>query len=180
MGWTYIQGYDKADIVRELTQPDSIKVSCVGNHLWQVREHLNDDGTTERYIVLSLLSNDDGGWGHKDMTEDMGPNYYDCPLSLLKMVPCPDSPYAREWRRKVREHHDRKNALSRMSKSIEVGDIVFFKKRSIPYAEIVSTTGYGRRGTTRSLTGKYNGQKYRVRPGIIERVEKPIIKEQAS
>lgn len=40
----------------------------------------------------------------KMMDESMGPNYYDMPVSYLKLLPPTSSEYANNWREKVREH----------------------------------------------------------------------------
>lgn len=44
----------------------------------------------------------DSEWIYKPIDETMGPCETDCPLSLLDLVPCPDSDYARGWRERVR------------------------------------------------------------------------------
>ena len=58
-----------------------------------------------RIILVNLVVFDKDEWGYKDMSEDMGPGYHDCPLIILKDVPCPDDKYAIEWRKNVMEHH---------------------------------------------------------------------------
>lgn len=107
MGWSY--GYNNRcakDVHREILDPafwgDSLKVvrhaaTSYGRHLWLVCE--KPDGA--RFIALFLINGNDGGWGYKDMTEDMGPCYYDCPLAFLDMVPEANA----RWREKVRAHH---------------------------------------------------------------------------
>lgn len=74
----------------------------VGNHVWQLVQM--PDG--RKFICLDLIAKErNGGWGHKGMSEDMGPCYYDCPLSLLNKADPVDVGYAVEWRKKVREYH---------------------------------------------------------------------------
>jgi hypothetical protein len=60
-------------------------------------------------------------WVYKPMDETMGPCEVDCPLSLLDMVPCPDSDYARKWREEVREFHSKGSASRAV---IAPGDVV--------------------------------------------------------
>jgi len=74
----------------------------VGNHVWQLVKM--PDG--RKFICLDLIAKQrNGGWGYKGMSEDMGPNYYDCPLSLLDKADPVDVGYAVEWRKAVREYH---------------------------------------------------------------------------
>jgi hypothetical protein len=89
----------------------------------------------------------DYGWGYKSMDESMGPAYYTCPLSYLDMVPMPDSPYAREWREKVREYH------AKQRRKFKVGQVVKLVGSTIPQVTITSA---------RPLEGRYNGRTYRI------------------
>lgn len=74
----------------------------VGNHVWQLVQMPSG----RKFICLDLIAKDrNGGWGYKGMSEDMGPCYYDCPLSLLNKADPVDAGYAVEWRSKVRTYH---------------------------------------------------------------------------
>jgi hypothetical protein len=83
--------------------------SCVrGNVLWQVLESRNkDNGNVERFIVCNLLTAYEGRWGYKDMTENMGPYYYSCPLGYLKLTESGKHVH-REWREGVRRYHEKR------------------------------------------------------------------------
>lgn len=100
MGWYYTYGATRRDVIRELTENRSAIVerrACVGNVLWTVEHNLSG-----RWIGCYLLSRGTGdGWGHKPMSEAMGPYYYSCPLSFLDAVPEADA----AWRARVREYH---------------------------------------------------------------------------
>lgn len=109
MGWTTSQSWrTRHDVIEHRTQnsiwyPDNGKhqrrhtclAHCVrGNILWTVWETVNIDLLTSnfckfRYIGCDLIQNfgKEEGHGYKDMCESMGPYYYNCPLSYLKMVP---------------------------------------------------------------------------------------------
>ena len=80
----------------------------------------------ERVILVILLDFDEYRWGYKDMCEDMCPGYFDCPLIILKDVPCPDHEWAIEWRKTVMERHYKKNAKKALIKSLKVGDEIEF------------------------------------------------------
>lgn len=86
-----------------------IKSRVVGNHVWQAIRH---EPTGEVFIHLDLITKQrDGGWGYKGMSEHMGPYFYDCPLSLLKLCTEPSNENAKAWREKVRAYHAVKKAL---------------------------------------------------------------------
>ncbi len=73
--------------------------------VWEVRTY---QGTThipffdDRYILCCALSCYGGEWGYKDMTEDMGPYHYSCPVGYLDMVPLDRFDGDPEWRVEVR------------------------------------------------------------------------------
>lgn len=92
----------------------------VGNHVWQL-VRIDDENRT--FICLDLIAKERGaGWGHKGMSEDMGPCYYDCPLSLLdKADPPREGSYAAAWREKVREYHARKSAKPQAGMVVKYG-----------------------------------------------------------
>lgn len=111
MGWYYPHGYSRKQLIEELTRGGAnagVISKCLrhcvrGNVLWTVRETQRIDMTT-RFIGCDLMQNSDIGWGYKPMDESMGPYYYSCPLSYLDMVPFVANG---EWRKIVREHHQR-------------------------------------------------------------------------
>lgn len=79
-----------------------------------------------RVILVTLCVFDKYEWGYKDMSEDMGPAYHDCPLIILKDVPCPESEWAVEWRQAVMERHYKENAKKAAIKALRPGDMVEF------------------------------------------------------
>lgn len=122
MGWTFNYGATKQDVVREwtreqgwgkdpVTNEERVGVAlkhCVrGNVMWTVHEIKGRETGSNpvRFIGCFLLGTDgQGNWGYKDMEESMGPSYYSCPPSYLDMVPCPNGPYAKDWRELVRQY----------------------------------------------------------------------------
>lgn len=81
----------------------------VGNCIWHL---LRIEATGRIMISLTLIAKErDGGWGEKGMSEDAGPCYYNCPLSLLnKASPAPEGSYAVAWREKVRAYHAKRTS----------------------------------------------------------------------
>jgi hypothetical protein len=157
MGWLYTSGITRSELIARRTKPwenqglsaRCLEHTCVGNVLWTVWEHTKD-GKAERFIGCDLLAGHNGsGWGYKDMEESMGPCYYSCPLKYLDLVPEPDSPYAKEWRTKVREYHARRAR----ARALKVGETVALVGCRIPEVTITSI---------RPLRGTYGGRLYRI------------------
>ena len=128
MGWLFTSGQSRTDLIQRRIAPwannghkgETLKHSAVGNVLWTVRRNTDPDGKSELWIGCDLMSSDRSyGWGYKDMEESMGPCEVSCPLRFLDMVPlrecnatCPKNGHghiwARDWRVKVRQYHDRR------------------------------------------------------------------------
>lgn len=153
MGWLFIYGATKRDLIVKLTSPEEnatrrwepLAHSLRGNVLWAVVE-LTDktDQSRKRFIACYLLrSSRSDGWGYKEMEESMGPNYYSCPLKYLEMVPEANA----AWREAVREHHHQRN------RKVSVGQRIGLINASIPWVVVTSI---------KPLLGIYNGQCYRV------------------
>lgn len=116
MGYTFTKGASKADIIKDILtgggKPQDffpLAHKLVGRYLWVVWEH-NSVDRNARFIGLCLLESEKGfGWGYKPMEESMGPYEVSCPLQFLEITPLPDSPYASDWREKVRAYHAAKS-----------------------------------------------------------------------
>ena len=122
MGWTYIRGFSRDDIVQERLRTSSnewgtwkvlanelVRDEC-GYILWKVMEKTSHKdceysgakaGDVERYIACDLIEKHDGDWGYKDLTEVMHPTCVGCPLEFLDMTPCEN----KDWRAQVRAWH---------------------------------------------------------------------------
>lgn len=128
MGWTFCKP-DRSSLIEEiktrLTRPtawddgsfvDPTDISVVGNTLYALLQRPASaeypDGL--RVILVYLLKGspayrgDSYAWGYKDMSEDMGPCVYTCPLKFLDRSTC-NTPYAVEWRQNCRDYHARKS-----------------------------------------------------------------------
>jgi hypothetical protein len=127
MGWTSftIDKTDKtSDIVKkELTQlggPNKtafeiIDSAMVGSTFYGIQRVTRPDGSTIHFGIVVLttrkkidnLSNDIA-FSYKDMSEDCGPYYYECPIRILDKLDLldtePNGP-ARAWRAKCRSQH---------------------------------------------------------------------------
>jgi hypothetical protein len=185
MGWTFSYSATTKQAVideclrdvtyeTETVSSKAVKHSLNGNHLWYVIEQtVKATGEAQRVICLSLLQYDkrDRCYGHKDMSEDCGPCYYDCPLGFLDMVTPSDSTFAEGWREKVREHHASK-AERRHKEPITVGKTYRLRNVRADYAnEVVTITEVrhtGRTGKGRQYVGILKGRGvYRFSPRVL-------------
>lgn len=129
MGWYYRNGGGRKDLIHELAQNReltneqgmTVTTTCLAHCyrggvfsgvLWSVWERqFTKQGCqcepTERWIGCDLMRCDQGEWGYKPLDESMGPYYYSCPVSYLKLVPPDQFGGNEEWREGVVAHHAR-------------------------------------------------------------------------
>ena len=165
MGWSFIQGATKADIVARSRAGQSyggvrippVASSLVGNHLWQV-EQLPDG---RRFIVLYLLGSEKGyGWGYKDLAESSYPYYFDVPLSFLKMAPVANE----KWREAVRESHAKKGEAKSKKAALRPGMRLRLPEGWNPREVTVVEHGG-------KLYGSAGGQVYSLPPKVMKAAE---------
>jgi len=154
MGWLFIRGASKADVIRNLTAPEENEARywesiahCVrGNVLWAVVEirYKQENRRSKRFIACYLLERDGGEWGYKDMEESMHPYYYSCPLKYLDMAPAANE----KWRAEVRKYHAERNRKFAKGQKVTVRGCA-----SVPWVVIRSL---------RPLLGDYDGATYKL------------------
>jgi hypothetical protein len=134
MGWTYPYGATRAQVIDELTREQenanggvfrTLRKCFRGNTMYALHE-TGPEGQTRKWIGIYLLQRSQGSWGYKDMSEDMHPYYYDCPVSYLDEADEPTSESAKEWRALVRQE-----AEARAAKKPKVGEIWTYGTREV-------------------------------------------------
>lgn len=143
MGWTFYNSYEykngkidrKAECDKLYTWEDEkrkgrvLKSTMRGSVYYAAYEYTNKIENTKEVIgVVTLTSSDvrnDCNFGYKDMSENCGPGYYDCPLSILKLLTPTDNEYALEWRKKCYEKHNKPKSWL---KSLNIGDKIIFTR----------------------------------------------------
>lgn len=87
--------------------------------------------TGERIVWAAVIKithgRGDYGFCYKDMSEDMGPYYYDCPAKVLDLLTPTESEYAKAWRAKCRERL--KHAAEVRARKIEAGSVLVYGGR---------------------------------------------------
>jgi len=159
MGWLYCEN-SRSDLIKSRTKgessPDGSKEwrclahSARGNVLWTVWEIADiSSNVSRRFIGCDLLARSGGTWGYKDMSEEMHPYYYSCPLSYLDMVPVA----CEAWRDGVRKYHEKR------SRKFAVGEVVKLVAGCSP-PEVTVTS-------VKPLRGSFGGINYKVSPRHI-------------
>jgi hypothetical protein len=153
MGWTGQNDWLKPSDVRrniERTWKDSenwnlakIASKAFGRRVWLLIENKQ---TLRKEVVLYLVDKMGDCYGYKDMHEDMGPFFWDCPVAFLTLASAPQTDTAAEWRAKVRTYHQKR------TRSFQVGDSVVIYDRSYKVFEVRKRNIYG---VKRERDGKY-------------------------
>ncbi len=137
MGWTCL--FDK---------PHNVKEYLNGLHTWDTPTHTfkvldsaivsfrtyfaaverTEKSTGEvvvwASIVMMTFHKTGERFCYKEMSENMGPHYVNCPLRIINLLSDTDAKYAIEWREACRAHHAKKTT----GKALQHGDIVTFKR----------------------------------------------------
>jgi len=186
MGWTHTRGASRKDIIKKVTEQkenesgswETIAYCSRGNVVWAVLQITKKkDGqpfSSSRFIMCYLLRSDkDFGWGYKDISEDMGPAYYTCPLKYFSLCPdyfIQDYPHAVEWRANVRESYRLRQELIKNfkeAKETQPDDGVDPEgKFCIMFPQGLKTSYYVME-SVRPLIGKYEATRYRLKQRMI-------------
>jgi hypothetical protein len=179
MGTTVVPGRGThAEIDREImrawTRKDGTVVTNTDCHLTRTAHyHIRRENGEPKVIMVTDIDRmpEAGTWLYKEMSEDMNPYYYDCPLKLLDICPLPNVEgqaleWAKQWRESVRQFHARQEQI----KNIRAGHIIELNSGDLG----VVTRFVGLRKKTIVAAFKDKGsdefKEYRVPPSMIRRV----------
>lgn len=175
MGWTFIRGATKQEVIDEcLTRKPFNYVgksvydrvldkSVQGSALWVVFERTITDPATgapaqvERWIALFLLQANQGCYGYKDMDEGAGPYTYSCPLRFLDLAPEANA----EWRENVRAYWAAKARVRKIRKELKVGTRLKLKGSRISEVTVTRIEGT-------KVYGLSGNSYYRIPPRLID------------
>jgi hypothetical protein len=127
MGWDshnakHYKDNGKIDIVAEVSEQFNwesetnvykvLKASAVGSHVYLAVERVGkQDSEKKVFAVVALTSikmKDYFNFSEKIMDETVGPCYYDCPKSILKLLTPIDGEWANNWRKKCWDNANRR------------------------------------------------------------------------
>jgi len=118
----------RKEMIEYLTKRDTsdgyevLDHSANGNILYMLIRHPKG----YRFIGVSKMSGPsasdrsqgDFGWGHKDLDESVGPNFYDCPERILSQSDVEDR---HGWREQCRQVRRKKAATKEWAKTLQPG-----------------------------------------------------------
>jgi hypothetical protein len=67
------------------------------------------DGNPFICVILVTIKDAEIYW--KEITEDMGPNYYNCPVEFFKFVPVVLEGFAKQWRKDCAKNNVKLNSI---------------------------------------------------------------------
>lgn len=134
MGWTFYEKPRdvKADLDRGLTWTNEtgarrVLDSAIVNRAeyYAAVEWIKPDGSREVWAAVFLLkfhpkAKDGCTFGYKDMSEEMGPYAWRCPVRILDLLTETQNEYANGWRTKCREYHARRKALPKLAEGMRL------------------------------------------------------------
>lgn len=138
MGWTgYHATHYKNGIIDRRAECDEqmsgeterakweIVKSAMRGSVYYAAIRRTDKESGESYVfgcvcLTSVDNKDYFNFSYKDMSEDMGPGCYDCPLSILDLLSPTESEWALAWREKCREKAKSKNPLGKLPIGAEI------------------------------------------------------------
>lgn len=126
------------------------------------KEHEYKDKVFAVVFITSVDNKDPYfNFSYKDMSEDMGPCYYDCPNSILKLLTPTDSEFANDWREACKKRVERKKVgLGSLPLGATIEIVMPFDTISYKEGEHVLLTkcrfGYNKRAYWFSTTHRFS------------------------
>ena len=116
MGWCFYRArnYKNGRVDRKKECEDLIGNELVKGTLVGSTYYAAVKGKDCIYGLVVLTAEEKGDFGYKDMSDDMGPYKYGCPVGILKLLSPTDNKCANEWRRKCIEYHEREREFNRL------------------------------------------------------------------
>ena len=130
MGWTWYNATEwkggkinrKAECDKQFTYANSpyevLKSSMVGTTYYAAVKK----GDIV-FAAVFLTSTDGWDFGYKDMDETVGPYYYDCPQSILKLLTPTDNETANNWREACKLNAEKKKKQIKLG-SLPIGTVI--------------------------------------------------------
>lgn len=158
MGWsseyvgriplTYQQ---KKDFISELFSDtmDVLKVSLSGNVGYVA---LKRKDSSDVFACVILTSQRDGEFAYKLMSDDMGPNRYECPKGILDILTPTKNRAANQWREICRKNLIYRAKRSALTRLLPGSQIEFKTTKTFTFGNGILTIPMG---TTMILTKRY-------------------------
>lgn len=95
----------------------------------------------EVFAIVTLTQTDNNDYfnfSYKDMSEDMHPYNYDCPMSIINLLTDTTCECALAWRENVRKYHEKKKA-DKWFKDLPLGSKVRYTKHNGEVVNLIKT-----------------------------------------
>jgi hypothetical protein len=102
---------------------EMLALSMVGNVAYMAIKYIPTGEVYAEVVLTSVNNKDYHNLSYKEMSENCGPYYYNCPSSILKMLTPTDNEQSNEWRAKCWETINNKKKTPK----IENGTTIKFK-----------------------------------------------------
>jgi hypothetical protein len=125
MGWTSMAKPDnfntKKFFEQEFNTDKHLVLDCkVKNRVAYIAlKNLEENKVVAMVCILEFKN---GEFAYKDMDETVGPCYYECPESILKLLTEPLNDYSKAWREKC---------WQRINNKLEKGSIIKFQEKFV-------------------------------------------------
>lgn len=155
----------------EVNRCSVAKSTMVGSTYYAALNYKKANESPEVVGMVCLTRTVEGAFfGYKDMMETCGPNYYDCPLSILNLLTPTESEWANEWREKCRQNNEQQKAKRKHARALHDlpdGSVISFlcpagMKTHEEGEPVCLTKRYYGRKYPKWIEGKYYWQ-----PGLI-------------
>ena len=116
MGWTFLHlNTTPEDYIRSMYTwgtNECLDVAKVGNTYYAAVR--SDAGIFAHVVLTSRHNRDYFNFGYKPISEDSGPCETQCPARILKLLTPTEHEWAKEWRRKCWQWHNRVRELRKL------------------------------------------------------------------
>lgn len=106
---------------------ECVKHAIVGNTIYGA---IKNKQTGDVFAVIFLIRWDNSDYSfnfsYKDMDETMNPFYYDCPMSILKLLTPTENEYALLWRSEVEKFNNKKKLSKQENSYIKLTNPIRF------------------------------------------------------
>lgn len=162
MGWTFTHRpkgmTTEAFFVKEfptmLQERGQILASAMKDGVFYAAVHNKDTDEVWALVCLTQRSKQYHNFGYKDMSDSMGPCYYDAPAKVLDLLTPTDSEYANQWRAECRLTLARAAMLPKVTRGTTLR---FTRAMKFTSGEELDTFTFVERSTF-----ERNGQRYRI------------------
>ncbi len=107
MGWTIEKQYQRksAEDIREFFKQEfsSYEILDSSVHSGEFYAAMRNRSGGPVFCLICILKNTGSEFGYKDMSEDMHPFYYNCPVRIIKQLGTAYNEDAKAWRLKCME-----------------------------------------------------------------------------